>query len=104
MNQIELSQSAWIPWCLLVPKDDGSYRFCAADFHRVKTTSPIKSDSFSILRVEDYIDHSGHSKYITKLDLLKGYWQVPFSINRAKEISAFTMPNVFSIKGACLVA
>ena len=44
--------------------------------------------------MEDCIDHIGHSKYVTKLDLLKGYWQVPLS-SRAKEISAFVTPNGF---------
>ena len=86
---IELSQSAWSSPCLLVPKGDRSDRFCT-DFRKVNLVT--KSDSFLIPRVEDCIDHIGHSKCVTKLDLLKGYWQVPLS-NKAKEILAFVTPN-----------
>ena len=40
----------------------------------------------------DCIDSVGHSRYITKFDLLKGYWQVPLT-ERAREISAFVTPD-----------
>lgn len=43
-------------------------------------------DSFPLLRIDDCIDHIGQAKFVTKLDLLKGYWQVPL-IDRAFEIS-----------------
>lgn len=33
----------------------------------------------------------GHAKYVSKFDLLKGYWQVPLS-ERARELSAFITP------------
>jgi len=88
---IEPSESAWSSPCLLVPKGDGTYRFCT-DFHKVNSVT--KSDSYPIPRVEDCIDYIGCSKYVTKFDLLKGYWQVPLS-NRAKEISAFVTPDGF---------
>ncbi|XP_065920260.1 uncharacterized protein [Dysidea avara] len=68
---VERSQSEWSSSCVLVPKADGSYRFCT-DFRKVNTVT--KSDSFPLPRVEDCIDSVGHSRYITKFDLLKGYW------------------------------
>ncbi|KAI2654741.1 Retrovirus-related Pol polyprotein from transposon opus [Labeo rohita] len=34
----------------------------------------------------------GSAKFVTKLDLLKGYWQVPLS-QRAQEISSFVIPS-----------
>ena len=34
----------------------------------------------------------GNSKYVTKFDQLKGFWQVPLT-DRAKEVSAFATPN-----------
>ena len=70
---IEPSQSNWSSPCLLVPKSDGSYRFCT-DYRKVNSVT--KSDSYPIPRVEDCIDRIGCAKYVTKLDLLKGYWQV----------------------------
>jgi hypothetical protein len=47
-----------------------------------------KSDSFPIPRIDDCIDKIGRAKYVTKFDLLKGFYQVP-PIDRAKEMSAF---------------
>lgn len=34
----------------------------------------------------------GSAAFVTKLDLLKGYWQVPLT-QRAREISAFVTPD-----------
>ncbi len=44
--------------------------------------------------MEDCIDRIGNAKFVTKLDLLKGYWQVPLT-ERASEISAFATPDAF---------
>ncbi|XP_068212700.1 uncharacterized protein [Palaemon carinicauda] len=38
--------------------------------------------------IDDCLDQIGPPKFISKLDFLKGYWQVPLS-DRAREISAF---------------
>ena len=51
-----------------------------------------KSDSYPIPRVDDCIDQIGHAQYISKPNLLKGYWQVPLT-ERAKEILAFVTPD-----------
>ena len=37
------------------------------------------------------VNKIGNSKYITKFDLLKGFWQIPRT-ERVKEISAFVTP------------
>jgi len=42
--------------------------------------------------VDDCIDKIGHAKYVSKFDLLKGYWQVPLS-RLAQELSAFVTPD-----------
>lgn len=85
------SQSPWSSPCLLVPKSDGSFRFCT-DFRRVNEVT--KADSFPLPRMEDCVDRVGSSRYVTKLDLLKGYWQVPLTA-RASEVSAFVTPDAF---------
>ena len=51
-----------------------------------------RCDSYPIPRVDDCIDRIGNAKYVTKFDLLKGYWQVPLTA-RAKEVSAFVTPD-----------
>ena len=63
-------------------------RFCI-DYRKVNAVT--KTDSYPIPRLEDCIDRVGNSAYITKIDLLKGYWQVPLT-DQAKEISAFVTP------------
>ena len=83
------SSSAWSSPCLLVPKSDGSQRFCT-DFRKVNNIT--KPDSYPLPRMEDCVDRVGAAKFVTKLDLLKGYWQVPLT-DRASEISAFVTPD-----------
>ena len=73
---IEPSQSQWSSPCVLVPKSGGTYRFCT-DFRKVNSFT--KTDSYPIPRIDDCIDRIGHSKYVSKFDLLKGYWQVPLT-------------------------
>lgn len=85
------SQSPWSSPCLLVPKPDSTYRICT-DIHKVNNVT--KADSFPLSRMEDCVDRVGNAKYVTKLDLLKGYWQVPLT-QRALEISAFVTPDSF---------
>lgn len=53
-----------------------------------------KSDSFPLPRIQDCIDSIGPATFIAKLDLLKGYRQVPLT-PRASEISAFVTPDHF---------
>ena len=48
--------------------------------------------------MEDCIDKIGNAKYITKCDLLKGYWCVPLT-EWAKEISTFvTLDGLYKYK------
>ncbi|KAL3866009.1 hypothetical protein ACJMK2_043350 [Sinanodonta woodiana] len=57
-----------------------------------KVNSVTKTDSFPLPRIDDCIDKIGNAKYVTKFDLLKGFWQIPLT-ERAKEISAFVTPD-----------
>lgn len=85
------SRSPWSSPCLLVSKPDGTFRFCT-DYRRVNAVTV--SDSYPLPRMEDCIDSIGPATHITKLDLLKGYWQVPLS-SQACDISAFVTPDYF---------
>ena len=87
----EPSSSAWSSPCILVPKPDGTFRFCT-DYRKVNAVT--KPDSFPLPRMEDCVDRVGSARFVTKLDLLKGYWQVPLT-PRAAEISAFVTPDCF---------
>ena len=69
-----------------MPKPDGTM---FTDYRKINNLS--KTDTFFIPRMDDCIDKIGNSKYISKFDLLKGFWQIPLT-ERAKEISAFVTP------------
>lgn len=89
----EPASSNWASPCLLAGKSDGSDRFCK-DFRKVNSVT--KPDCYPLPRMEDCIDEVAGAKFVTKLDLLKGYWQVPLTA-RAREISAFiTSSGLFS--------
>ena len=84
-----MNQSDWTSSCALVSKPDGSIRYCI-DYRKLSILS--KTESCPIPKMENCIDQIGKGKYITKCDLLKGYWCVPL-IDWAKEISAFVTPD-----------
>ena len=48
-------------------------------------------DPFPLPRIEDLIDRVGKAKYLTKLDMTRGYWQVPLD-DPSVSISAFITP------------
>ncbi|KAK7918866.1 hypothetical protein WMY93_010150 [Mugilogobius chulae] len=87
----EPSSSPWSSPCLLAIKSDGSDRFCT-DFRKVNSVT--KPDSHPLPRMDDCVDRVGSAIFVTKLDLLKGYWQVPLT-PRAKEVCAFVTPDAF---------
>ena len=92
---IEASNSPWSSPVVLVKKEDGKSRLC---FDYRKLNSITKTDSYPLPRVEDCIDQVGNAKYITKVDLLKGYWQVGLT-PRARAVSAFvTHKGLFECK------
>ena len=86
---IEPSQRDWSSPCILVPKPDKTFRMC---FVYRKVNFVTKTDSFLMPRMDDCIDNIGQAKYVTKFDLLKGFWKIPLT-DRAKEISAFVTPD-----------
>lgn len=83
------SYSSWASPCLLVKKPDHTYRFCT-DYRKVNSVT--KADSYPLPRIEDCVDQVGAARYVSKFDLLKGYYQVPLT-PRAQEISAFITPS-----------
>nr|XP_027218239.1 uncharacterized protein LOC113810791 [Penaeus vannamei] len=84
----ELSESEWASPCALVPKSKG-WRM-VTDYRRINELT--KGDCYPLPRILDIIDAIGESKFITVIDLLKGYYQVPLS-PKAKQITAFVTPN-----------
>lgn len=91
------SSSPWSSPCLLDPKSDGSPRFCT-NFRKVNAVTVL--DAYPLPLIDDCIDEIGPANFVSKLDMLKGYWQVPLTA-RASEISAFVTLTVFSSTRRC---
>lgn len=89
---IEPSRSEWCSPVVLVPKKDGTLRFCV-DFSKLNAVSAF--DPYPMPRVDELIERLGKAKYLTTLDLCKGYWQVPLT-ESAKELTAFRVPSGLS--------
>lgn len=88
---IQLSDSDWSSPIVLVPKPDGTLRLCV-NYKRVNAVS--RTDCFPLKRIEDCIDSIGLALFVSKVDLMKGYWQLLLT-ERARAISAFVTPDGF---------
>ena len=83
---IEPSQSAWASPVIIVPKPDGTPRFCV-DYRRLNAVTV--RDSYPLPRMDDCIDSLGEAAVFTTLDAYSGYWQVPIR-KEDQELTSFT--------------
>jgi len=72
-NFIRPSDSPWASPIVAVRKPDGTASLCV-DFKRVNAVTT--NQPFYMPRVEEVLEGVGKSKFISKLDLSKGYYQV----------------------------
>ena len=83
---IQTTHSPWDAPMVLVPKKNGTQRICI-DYRKLKAvTIP---DPFPIPRMDDLLDGISSAKFITTLDLSRGYWQVPMD-PASREKTAFS--------------
>ena len=80
------SSSPWSSPMVTVRKTDGSAQICV-DFRRVNSLT--RQITFFMPRVEEVIEGIGKARFISKLDLSKGFYQVRLT-DEAMEKTAFT--------------
>jgi len=86
LKVIEPSHSAWASPVVIVPKKNGTDRFCVA-YRRLNNTT--KKDAYPLPRMEDFLDSLGDATVFTSLDCTAGYLQVPLR-PAGREKTAFT--------------
>ena len=82
---IRPSESPWASPVTLVPKKDGTLRFCAD--YRSLNDKTIK-DKYPIPNIQHIFDMLGDNSCFTTLDLKSGYWQIPIA-EQDKKKTAF---------------
>ena len=86
---IEESSSEWAQPIVIVPKKGSSEVRLCIDFRRVNQVA--KMDSYPLPRIEDLIDKLAKAKYVSTMDLSRGYWQIPLT-DESKDKTAFITP------------
>ncbi|XP_040296035.1 uncharacterized protein LOC121007851, partial [Bufo bufo] len=88
LGVIEPSESPWASPVVLVPKKDGTTRFCV-DYRRLNDKTV--TDAYPMPRMDELLDRISAGKYLTTIDLCKGYWQIPLAEDAIPK-SAFITP------------
>ena len=92
---IEKCKSAWSSPVVPVRKGDGSLRLCV-DYRRVNSVT--KQEKFPMPNIQDAIYSPHNIKYFTKLDLTKGYYQIPIAEDSRHITSFSTQHNQYQFK------
>ena len=88
---VKPSASPWSSPIILVPKKDGTTRFCI-DYRRLNAIT--KKDVYPLPRVDDILDTLGGCKYFS-LDLSSGYWQIEMDSESAEKTAFSTHCGLF---------
>ena len=92
---IQPSSSPWASPIILVPKKDGSLRFCI-DYR--KLNSVTRKDAYPLPRVDNTLEALSGSKWFSTLDLLCGYWQVEVEEKDRHKTAFCTREGLFEFK------
>ena len=91
MEKAGICRKASSPWASplhMVPKADGSWRPCG-DYRRLNNAT--KPDHYPLPNIADITNVLGGAKFFSKIDLLKGYFQIPVA-EEDKEKTAIVTP------------
>lgn len=90
---IKKSTSAWAFPVVMVPKPDGTIRFCT-DFS--KLSDKVHYDAYPLPRIDDTLDKLAGAKYFTTCDAASGYWQIPVDEADQEKLSIITPIGTYS--------
>ncbi len=85
---IEPANSPYGSPIVMVKKRDNSWRFCV-DYRKLNAKTIF--DAHPMPRVDELIESVGRAKYISTIDLSKGYWQIKLDED-SKQKSAIVSP------------
>ena len=92
---IELSNSPWSSPVVPIRKPDGTLRLCV-DYRKVNSVT--KAEKFPMPHLLDSVYCAHNVRYFTKLDLTKGYYQIPID-KESRQYTAFsTTHNQYQFK------
>uniref|UniRef100_A0A914HF90 RNA-directed DNA polymerase n=1 Tax=Globodera rostochiensis TaxID=31243 RepID=A0A914HF90_GLORO len=86
-HAIETENAAPIRPIVIVPKKDGSLRFCV-DYRGVNSVT--RKDSFPLPNIDNTLLMLGGKKYFTTLDFMSGYWQIRMDENSVEKTAFVT--------------
>lgn len=92
---IEPANSEWASPMVIIRKKDDTIRLCV-DYRRLNAVTQM--DAYPMPRMEDILDQVGQAKYITTLDLAKGYWQVPVAKEDRHKTAFITPKGLYQFK------
>lgn len=73
MGLNKVSDSSWASSAVLVPKRDKTVRFCVG-YRKCNAVTVL--DAYPMARIDDVLDSWGKAKYLSMIDLAKGYCQI----------------------------
>ncbi|XP_038050657.1 uncharacterized protein LOC119723850 isoform X2 [Patiria miniata] len=95
LGVIEHSESPYASPIVLVRKPDGSNRFCI-DYRKINNITVF--DPEPIPNADDLMARLGTGKFFSKLDLSKGYWQVPIADEDKKKTAFVTAEGLYQFR------
>lgn len=97
---IERSSSPWAAQVVMVPKRDGTRRFCV-DFRFINAKT--KRDVYPLPRIDEILERVGQvagrgTKFMSSLDLKNGFWQVPIREQDREKTAFITSDGLFQFR------
>ena len=92
---VEPASSEWTSPIVIIKKKDDTIRLCV-DYRRLNVMTKV--DAYPMTKVDDALDQGGQARYITTLDLAKGYWEIPVAEEDHPKTAFITPRGLYQFK------